>query len=80
VRRIRFRRTTGSGLPGEVAERADPRAGVERANCRSQGVTASIQLVAAMAVFANEGRRVTPRITRAGARPRRGERASGAPA
>ncbi|MEX2208998.1 MAG: penicillin-binding protein 2 [Myxococcota bacterium] len=70
VRKFGFGRTTGSGFPGEVGgnvRQIRDKQAIERANLSfGQGVTVTpIQLVTAMAVFANEGRRVTPRITRA---------------
>ncbi len=72
VRRFGFGRVTGSGFPGEVAgsvREIRERQAIERANLSfGQGVTVTpVQLVAAMAVFANGGVRVTPRITRASA-------------
>ncbi len=72
VRRFGFGRTTGSGFPGEVAgsvREIREKQAIERANLSfGQGVTVTpVQLVAAMAVFANGGVRVTPRITRASA-------------
>jgi len=72
VRRFGFGRSTGSGFPGEVGgsvRELREKQAIERANLSfGQGVTVTpVQLVAAMAVFANDGRRVTPRITRANA-------------
>ena len=61
VRRFGFGRTTGSGFPGEVAgsvREIREKQAIERANLSfGQGVTVTpIQLVTAMAVFANDGR------------------------
>ena len=69
VRRFGFGRTTGSGFPGEVSgslREIREKQAIERANLSfGQGVTVTpIQLVAAMAVFANGGNHVTPRLTR----------------
>jgi cell division protein FtsI (penicillin-binding protein 3) len=69
LRRFGFGRSTGSGFPGEVAgsvREIREKQAIERANLSfGQGITVTpVQLVAAMAVFANGGTRVTPRLTR----------------
>ena len=69
VRRFGFGRTTGSGFPGEVPgslREIREKQAIERANLSfGQGITVTpVQLVAAMAVFGNGGKRVTPRLTR----------------
>ncbi len=81
VRRFGFGRATGSGFPGEVSgslREIREKQAIERANLSfGQGITVTpVQLVAAMAVFANNGIRVTPRITRTpvGTPPVAGER------
>jgi cell division protein FtsI (penicillin-binding protein 3) len=81
IRRFGFGRTTGSGFPGEVSgslREIREKQAIERANLSfGQGITATpVQLVAAMAVFANGGMRVTPRITKSpvGTPPVAGER------
>ncbi len=70
MRRFGFGRTTGSRFPGEVGgsvREIRERQAIERANLSfGQGITVTpVQLVAAMAVFANGGLRVAPRVTRA---------------
>ena len=72
VRRFGFGRSTGSSFPGEVPgslREIREKQAVERANLSfGQGITVTpLQLVTAMAVFANDGVRVTPRLTRAAA-------------
>ncbi|MFI5314219.1 MAG: peptidoglycan D,D-transpeptidase FtsI family protein [Myxococcota bacterium] len=67
VRRFGFGDVPGSGFPGEISgsvRELHERQAVERANLSfGQGITVTpVQLVAAMAVFANGGRRVTPRL------------------
>jgi len=74
MRRFGFGRTTGSAFPGEVTgsvREIREKQAVERANLSfGQGITVTpVQLVAAMAVFANGGLRVTPRITRTPSEP-----------
>jgi cell division protein FtsI (penicillin-binding protein 3) len=69
LRRFGFGRQTGSGFPGEVGgsvREIREKQAIERANLSfGQGITVTpVQLVAAMAVFANGGTRVTPRLTR----------------
>jgi cell division protein FtsI (penicillin-binding protein 3) len=67
IRRFGFGDVPGSGFPGEIGGSVRDlreRQAVERANLSfGQGITVTpVQLVAAMAVFANGGRRVTPRL------------------
>lgn len=67
LRRFGFGDVPGSGYPGEiggVVRDLRERQAVERANLSfGQGLTVTpVQLVAAMAVFANGGRRVAPRL------------------
>ena len=67
MRRFGFGDVPGSGFPGEIAGAVRDlreRQAVERANLSfGQGITVTpVQLVAAMATFANGGRRVTPRL------------------
>ena len=67
MRRFGFGDVPGSGFPGEIAgslRDLRERQAVERANLSfGQGVTVTpVQLTAAMATFANGGRRVTPRL------------------
>jgi cell division protein FtsI (penicillin-binding protein 3) len=67
LRSFGFGDVPGSGFPGEipgVLRELRERQAVERANLSfGQGITVSpVQLVSAMAVFANGGRRVTPRL------------------
>lgn len=69
MRRFGFGRTTGSRFPGEVGgsvREIREKQAIERANLSfGQGITVTpVQIVTAMAVFANGGQRVTPRITR----------------
>ena len=69
LRRFGFGHSTGSGFPGEVAgslREIREKQAIERANLSfGQGISVTpVQLVAAMAVFANGGVRVTPRLTR----------------
>jgi len=67
MRRFGFGDVPGSGFPGEIAgsvRELRERQAVERANLSfGQGITVTpVQLTAAMATFANGGRRVTPRL------------------
>ena len=67
LRRFGFGDVPGSGFPGEIAGSVRDlreRQAVERANLSfGQGITVTpVQLVTAMAVFANGGRRVTPHL------------------
>jgi len=67
LRKLGFGDVPGSGFPGEVGgmlRDLHERQEIERANLSfGQGVTVTpVQLVAAMATFANGGRRVTPRL------------------
>jgi cell division protein FtsI (penicillin-binding protein 3) len=67
LRSFGFGDVPGSGFPGEipgVLRELRERQAVERANLSfGQGITVTpVQLVAAMAVFANGGHRVTPRL------------------
>ena len=67
MRRFGFGDVPGSGFPGEIpgsVRDLRERQAVERANLSfGQGITVTpVQLVAAMATFANGGRRVTPRL------------------
>jgi cell division protein FtsI (penicillin-binding protein 3) len=67
LRHFGFGDVPGSGFPGEISGSVRDlreRQAVERANLSfGQGITVTpVQLVAAMAVFANGGRRVTPRL------------------
>jgi len=67
LRSFGFGDVPGSGFPGEipgVLRDLRERQAVERANLSfGQGITVTpVQLVSAMAVFANGGRRVTPRL------------------
>ncbi len=67
MRRFGFGDVPGSGFPGEIAGSVRDlreRQAVERANLSfGQGITVTpVQLTAAMATFANGGRRVTPRL------------------
>jgi cell division protein FtsI (penicillin-binding protein 3) len=67
LRSFGFGDVPGSGFPGEIGgmlRELRERQAVERANLSfGQGITVTpVQLVAAMAVFANGGRRVTPRL------------------
>jgi cell division protein FtsI (penicillin-binding protein 3) len=67
LRNFGFGDVPGSGFPGEipgVLRELRERQAVERANLSfGQGITVTpVQLVAAMAVFANGGHRVTPRL------------------
>jgi cell division protein FtsI (penicillin-binding protein 3) len=67
MRRFGFGDVSGSGFPGEITgmvRNLRERQAVERANLSfGQGITVTpVQLVAAMAVFANGGHRVTPRL------------------
>jgi cell division protein FtsI (penicillin-binding protein 3) len=67
LRRFGFGDVPGSGFPGEISgsvRELRERQAVERANLSfGQGITVTpVQLVAAMATFANGGRRVTPRL------------------
>jgi len=67
MRRFGFGDVPGSGFPGEIGgalRDIRERQAIERANLAfGQGITVTpVQLVAAMAVFANGGLRVTPRL------------------
>jgi len=67
MRKFGFGDVPGSGFPGEIPGQVRDlreRQAVERANLSfGQGITVTpVQLAAGMAVFANGGRRVTPRL------------------